>query len=260
MSSLFFILFMLPALAGQASSVADSSQKEIKRNPVDEYRHGIILIDQEYESVRNDLQWLKLKILRMESMNFPVPSALYHSADYKEQKLKALEAIRLGYEEELEEAIALYPPAGNSMMEKEVLRQIDNLSLSDAFELMSDAGGVTIKTSRPILFASGSAVVPEAFEPFLKKVSTLVKDQKVWIVVDGFADKNSIQTIKYPSNFELGAIRAANVVHILVGKGISPSVFKVASTGKYRFPDARPMSETKADERYVNLTIRFEAS
>ncbi len=282
-SSLFIILFMLSTFAGQV--LADIPQKKANKNSADKLRHSIYLIDKEYQGVNENLQWLNLKIVRLKAMNAPVQQALYSSVDYKKQKLAALEKERQEYEKYLEEAIALQdlekqkqivPPAPPvtsvlpaptapvndimSGMEGNIVKQMENLGLSDSFELISDSQGVKIQTRCPILFTSGSAVVSKEYEPFLIKVFSLVKDQKVWIVVDGYADKNSIKTKKYPSNFELGAIRAANVVHALVGKGVPADVFKVASTGKYRFPDARPMAEKKADERYVNLTIRFEAS
>ncbi len=279
-SSLFFILFMLIAFAGQV--LADIPQKDKSKNSADKLRHSIYLIDKEYQGVSENLQWLNLKIVRLKAMNAPVQQALYTSVDFKKQKLAALEKERQEYEKYLEEVIALQdlekqkqiaPPASPatsvlpapandimSGMEGDIVKQMENLGLSDSFELISDSQGVKIQTRCPILFTSGSAVVLKEYEPFLIKVFSLVKDQKVWIVVDGYADKNSIKTAKYPSNFELGAIRAANVVHALVGKGVPAEVFKVASTGKYRFPDARPMAEKKGLERYVNLTIRFEAS
>ncbi len=76
------------------------------------------------------------------------------------------------------------------------------------------------------------------------------------ILVNGYADTVPIKNKKYPSNFELGATRAANIVHHLVGHGLKPSIFKIESTGKYRFA-SKGMSKQKTLERRAEVTVIF---
>ena len=118
-SSLFFILFMLPAFAGSSPA----GKPEMKANPVDEFRHNLALIDKEYESVRYNLEWLNLKISRMKAMDHPVQSNLYRSVDYKKQKLKALEKMRHDYKACLAKAKAPAPP-----------EMMDNTDISSGME------------------------------------------------------------------------------------------------------------------------------
>jgi hypothetical protein len=45
-----------------------------------------------------------------------------------------------------------------------------------------------------------------------------------------------------------------NIVHQLVGHGLKPSIFRIESTGKYRFA-AKGMSKQKTLERRAEVTV-----
>lgn len=240
---------------------------------VSEYQDTIELKIQEIYELNENLVWLDLKIKRLRSLHQPVPTDLSQSVAYKKLRINSLEKDVKNFKAALKKVIARLPqeevadepnvpiPTETDRVTQDqaaLIAQIKNSEISDWFELVPDQDKVQIRTTLPILFPSGSAVVSKEYDAFLRKVSSFVKGHKVWIVVDGYADPDPIRTKQFPSNFELGATRAANVVHALVGNGVDPAVFKVASTGKYRFPDARPLSDTKAIERYINITILFE--
>ena len=88
------------------------------------------------------------------------------------------------------------------------------------------------------------------------RIAKLLKVYDVKIMVKGYADIDPIHTKKYPSNFELGAVRAANVVHELIKNGLKPSIFQINSSGKYRFSANRELKQ-KALERRAEVTIVF---
>jgi chemotaxis protein MotB len=113
-----------------------------------------------------------------------------------------------------------------------------------------------MKTTLPILFSSGSATVAREYKLFLKKLAAFLKPYDVKVLVNGYADTVPIKSKKYPSNFELGAARAANIVHQLVRSGLKPAVFKIASPGEYRFA-AKEMSKQKSFERRAEVTVIF---
>ncbi|MCA1794083.1 MAG: OmpA family protein, partial [Desulfobacteraceae bacterium] len=94
---------------------------------------------------------------------------------------------------------------------------------------------------------------------FFKDLAGLIKGHDVRIVVDGYADTDPINTRQYPSNFELGAARAAAVVHALVEKGIKSGVFKIGSTAQYRF-DAQKTTEWKHLQRHVTIAVFFRSN
>jgi flagellar motor protein MotB len=113
-----------------------------------------------------------------------------------------------------------------------------------------------IQTTLPILFTSGSAKVANEYQPFLKRLASFLKPYDVKVLVNGYADTVPINSKQYPSNFELGAARAANIVHQLVNQGLKPSIFKIETTGEYRFAAKEP-SQQKSFQRRAQVTVLF---
>lgn len=143
-----------------------------------------------------------------------------------------------------------------SLSRTELQTAINRAGLNDWVELHGAGTCIKLKTTLPILFPTGSAKVAREYKVFFKKLANFLKPYDVKVLVNGYADKVPIKTKKYPSNFELGATRAANIVHQLVGYGLKPSIFRIESTGKYRFAAKTP-SKQKSLERRAEVTVIF---
>ncbi len=139
---------------------------------------------------------------------------------------------------------------------EELRREIRKAGLQDWVEVIGDGTCVRIENQLPILFASGKANLVKEYKGFLKKLAGFLKPYDVRILVDGYADTDPIHTARYPSNFELGATRAANIVHELVRNGLKPSVFKISSTGEHRFHAKKPLNR-KLLERRAQVSVVF---
>jgi type VI secretion system protein ImpK len=59
------------------------------------------------------------------------------------------------------------------------------------------------------LFASGSATLNERFAPLLDRIGKALAAEKGSVNVIGYTDNQPIRTVKFPSNFQLSAARAA---------------------------------------------------
>ncbi len=251
------------------------------------FGHKMDLAEQEIARLDQDLQWLENKISTISLMGRPVPPTLYRSVTYKQNRLAVLEKIRDQYRDILADMTADLPDPGEKdpdsvsrdaapspdaadqetqtpgeiQASRGLMDRIQAYNLADWFDILpSRQYPHALVTTLPILFSSGSAVVSKEYQGFFKKISAFVNDRPMYIVVDGFADPDPIKTARYPSNFELGAARAANVIHALTDCGVDPSLFKAATTGKYRFPEDRPVSKEKSMERYVRITLIPQAS
>ncbi len=264
-SGLFLILSVQPSFG----DIQEISQESLNRIKTCMAACNTRMLEIELETIhsRQNRHWLELKIKRIKDLGRPVPDELQKSMEYKFSGIRALEREKKTYQKYYTslqndlERIEKQMIKGVSLDTRErLLSEIKTSGLSDWLELvMDDAGnGYQLKTILPILFASGSAKISREYDYFLKHFAGLVKQHDILIVVDGYADIDPIHTRQYPSNFELGAARAANVVHALTGFGVDPSVFKIASTGEYRFPDIRAVSKQKSIERYVNLRVMFQ--
>lgn len=263
---LFFCFDSAAAVSEKTGEADDHNQKMIEV-----YQNRIISTQTEILELKENLDWLNLKIKRIIYSNRSVSQSLYNSVQYKTAKINALEKERAYCLKQLSEFQKPEEPnmTRDKISVKDISSQdfikklqgkIENANLSGwiIVEQDRDIHSYRLKTVLPILFSSGSALVFKDYDEFLKNLASVIKDLDAQIIVDGYADVDPIHTNKYPSNFELGAIRAANVVHCLVGHGVNPSIFKIASTGKYRFLPLK-MSANKTLERFVNITVFISA-
>ena len=248
---------------------------------IKEYQEKFFVVEQEISTVEKNLKWLEFKVKRMEAFHRFVPVSMENSIEFKKERLVALKKVKKCLRDLLKAAGYTidysYKKIGSGQKKRAVVqrtegvkRSLENLKTADFkneilgkieksglgswVEIVTDGSCLKLETRLPILFASGSAALVKEYKIFFKDLAALLKEYDVRVFVDGYADINSINTKKYPSNFELGAARAANVVHELVKYGIKPSVFQIGSTGRYR-PRAKGMSKRKTLERRVDLTI-----
>jgi len=227
----------------------------------------------------NEKDWLQNRIYHLQDLNEPVPWSMHNSMRIKEKKIRAAfrENSRLNellkqerYQTEYYSGIdsgnhlLTYPQGSYSAaplsegFKQKLLQEIRDAGLDEWLRLTGNQGECTLENVLPILFSSGSARLADEYRVFLKKLAGLIKNYNMKIRIDGFADVDNIHTRQYPSNFELGAVRAANIVHELVRNGVRPSVFQIATTGKYRL-DGKVMSDNKSLERRAEISIEFRS-
>ena len=247
-------------------STPHKADKEWEASLISEYKNRLVLIQREIRELEENYEWLKAKIDRRLKMNQAVSGRLYGSLDYKKRRMDALKkdasvlsAFLARHTPKIQKKKPIAPKkkVNTSPCYSSIEDKIFQSGMKDWFDIVKKEDGVWVKTILPILFSSGSAVISDEYDPFLRKLAVFLRGQKIWIYVDGYTDTDAIRTPRFPSNFELGAFRAANVVHHLIRNGVAPSVFKLASSGQYRFPVDRQMSGEKVMERYVKITIHF---
>jgi chemotaxis protein MotB len=114
---------------------------------------------------------------------------------------------------------------------------------------------ITVNVSDRILFDSGSADIKESGKESLKKIAGIlaeVNDKR--IDIEGHTDNAPIKgelAEKFPTNWELSAARATNVVRFLEENGVDPS--RMAAVGKSKF---RPLVSNKTSKgRMLNRRI-----
>lgn len=139
---------------------------------------------------------------------------------------------------------------------KQLYFEVKKANLSDWLEISGNEACLKLKTTLPILFPVGSAKIAPEYKSFFTRLAKFLKGYEVKIMVNGYADIDPIHTDKYHSNFELGAIRAANVAYELINNGLKPSIFNINSPGEYRL-SAGKETKHKALERRAEVVIIF---
>jgi chemotaxis protein MotB len=112
---------------------------------------------------------------------------------------------------------------------------------------------VEIKDS--VLFRSGSAMLqPEAI-PVLTTVADILREYPNSVRVEGFTDDRPIDTLLYPSNWELSTARASSVVRLMANKGVAPERMSAQGFAEFRPVAGNDTHEGRALNRRVVLVV-----
>ena len=119
---------------------------------------------------------------------------------------------------------------------------------------------ITVYIKEKIFFDSGNAIIKPDGEKFLHKIAPVFKNLNGKVIrVEGHTDNVPIASelkSRYPTNWELGAARAINVVRYLQEKeGLNPSYLSAITYSEYRPIDANDTPEGKARNRRIQIVI-----
>ncbi len=151
----------------------------------------------------------------------------------------------------------------------------ENRDLQKDVEISTSPKGVTIGISSDISFGSGSAVLQPGIIRVLQKILPTINDpkNKFPIAVEGHTDSDQLPEkikIKYASNWELSAARAAGVVRKLIDLGVDPTRLEAVGLAEF-LPRERPTDRvltrsmiprynrdeiSKAKNRRVEITFK----
>ena len=122
----------------------------------------------------------------------------------------------------------------------------------------------TLQMSSGAFFASGSAALSDSGQDILKDVAINIefgqyKDYQV--TVEGHTDDSPINTVQFPSNWELSTARAAAVVRFLLQVGIPAQRLRAAGyadtypVAPNRDANGKPIPENQAKNRRVVIKL-----
>ncbi len=126
-----------------------------------------------------------------------------------------------------------------------------------AIEIVPGAEGVILRLPGRILFDLGEAELKPEARKILDKLVPALKEYQYQVRVEGHTDNLPIHTERFPSNWELSAARAINVVKYLEKKGVNRQLLSAVGYGEYRplFPNNTPQGRTR--NRRVEIVIKI---
>ncbi|MDW8337296.1 MAG: OmpA family protein [Tepidimonas sp.] len=116
--------------------------------------------------------------------------------------------------------------------------------------------GLIFRIPSEVLFAPGEAELTAAGKSVIDRLLPAINRLPDYtVVVEGHTDNVPIQTVRFPSNWELSAARAGSVVRHLEARGINPT--RLRATG---YADTRPIAANdtaanRALNRRVEITL-----
>ncbi len=130
--------------------------------------------------------------------------------------------------------------------------KIDNdisLALQDEF--------IELQIQDRMLFDSGLAELKTEGKTILKQLLPMLQKASGMIMVEGHTDNKPIKTVKYPSNWELGAARASSVVKHLIELGMLEHRFRATSYSDTQPIDSNQTKEGRQKNRRVSLLLKM---
>jgi chemotaxis protein MotB len=134
---------------------------------------------------------------------------------------------------------------------------------SGKIEIEQMRDGINVNLAQDILFKSGSADLDKTGRELLLKVADNLKASPYQVIVTGHTDNQKIGGAlakKYPTNWELGAARAAQIVRVFEGAGIGKDRLAAVSFSDSRPRDPNETNEGRARNRRIEIRLRPAAN
>jgi chemotaxis protein MotB len=112
-----------------------------------------------------------------------------------------------------------------------------------------------VEINSSILFASGRAQLSTEASKVLTEITDVFSNTNNPIYVSGYTDDIPINTLQYPSNWELSAARAASVVRIMAQAGINPARLGAIGFAEFRSINKNDSVENRQKNRRVIIRM-----
>lgn len=104
---------------------------------------------------------------------------------------------------------------------------------NDLVEVKRHDFWIELEMKSELLFLSGEAELAAKAVPVLKKIAEVIRRMPNVINIEGHTDNVPIDTLEFPSNWDLASARATTVVREFVQNGISPKRLSAVGYGEF---------------------------
>ena len=137
---------------------------------------------------------------------------------------------------------------------RDINKYVVNKENNDTIQTYVLEGKIIVRINGQTLFDSGSADLKLSALPILDRIAEVVFDYPEYTInIKGYTDDIPITTERFPSNWELSAIRATTVLKNLIQKGIKPE--RLTATGYAEMEPLLP--NTSEINRATNRRVEF---
>ena len=148
----------------------------------------------------------------------------------------------------------------NSM--DEFLDELENSYMeeaqSDLISVEKVKDGLIIRLGNTLLFEPGQATLNPRALSLLSRIGKIIVLYDYYAVIEGHSDNTPISTPQYPSNWELSATRAINILRFLVDEvGVNPRTILAIGRGQYQPIAPNDTPENRAKNRRVEIYLNY---
>jgi chemotaxis protein MotB len=140
-------------------------------------------------------------------------------------------------------------------LQQQVLQTVSKKFKND-FSIRWNQKHLILVLGERVAFNVGEADLLPDFQPTLKRIAGFISSQEGYKVsVAGHTDDAPINTTRFPSNWELSAIRAVNVAKFMISHGVEPHRVSIQGYSAYRPLHANTTSHNRHANRRVEITL-----
>jgi chemotaxis protein MotB len=140
----------------------------------------------------------------------------------------------------------------------DLLKAMEPLVKEGQVRVSQSVHGIAIEINASVLFASGQASLEPGSVKALRAVGGVLAQVPNDVQVEGFTDNTPINTVAFPSNWELSTARASSVVRLLAESGAPSERLVAVGYGEFRPIDINSTPEGRARNRRVTIMILSE--
>jgi chemotaxis protein MotB len=140
-------------------------------------------------------------------------------------------------------------------LEQQVLQTVSDEVKND-FSIRWNQKRLVLVLGERVAFNVGNADLLPDFRPTLKRIAEFISLQKGYkVAVAGHTDDAPINTIQFPTNWELSAIRAVNVAKFMILHGVNPHRIAIEGYSAYRPLHPNTTAHNRHANRRVEITL-----
>ncbi len=141
-------------------------------------------------------------------------------------------------------------------LRQELEQYIQESGLQANVSVTTEERGIVLSFQDNVLFELGSDRLTDQAKQILDKVAPILASTPNYIRIEGHTDNLPINTARFPSNWELSAARATNVVRELINNhGFTPQKLSATAYGEYRPRAPNNNDANRQLNRRVDLII-----
>ncbi len=150
--------------------------------------------------------------------------------------------------------------AERNQIVEELSQNFDDCKADNAVLIEENEEVVMITVTDQLSFVSSGLIVLDTMVPALETIASTIRQHPSWdVYVEGYTDNRKIKEEYqeyWPSNWELGAFRAAAVVRYMTGQmGLDPERFAAVSFGPFRAIADNDTAEGRSENRRVRFVL-----
>jgi len=138
-----------------------------------------------------------------------------------------------------------YPDTSECYLTLQIEKALEGIEeAAGAVSVEIEERGVVVRLMETLMFDLGQAHLRPEAQELLRRVAPILMKSGRPIMIEGHTDNLPINTPEFPSNWQLSALRSANVIYFLTRGGVVPE----AQLSSAAFADQHPIASNDSDE------------